>query len=87
MVHFAPFMAHFDIPLDLPHAGRIADRIVDLERSIGLFLEGDLQSAMLKFHWVIDGANWMYVNSHFIVTTSFQSPCRTIWPRKFGAAE
>src|SRR5438132_3895586 len=30
MVHFAPFMAHFDIPLDLPHAGRIADRIVAL---------------------------------------------------------
>ena len=23
-------MAHFDIPLDLPHAGRIADRIVTL---------------------------------------------------------
>jgi hypothetical protein len=23
-------MAHFDIPLDLPHAGRIADRIVSL---------------------------------------------------------
>src|SRR5882672_6807566 len=23
-------MAHFDIPLDLPHAGRIADRIVAL---------------------------------------------------------
>jgi hypothetical protein len=23
-------MAHFDIPLDLPHAGRLADRIVDL---------------------------------------------------------
>ena len=23
-------MAHFDIPLDLPHAGRLADRIVNL---------------------------------------------------------
>ena len=48
-----------------------ADRVVDLERSLGLFFEGDLQSAMLHFHWVIDGANWMYVNSHFIITTSF----------------
>jgi hypothetical protein len=28
-------MAHFDIPLDLPHASRLADRIVDLlERHI-----------------------------------------------------
>jgi membrane-associated phospholipid phosphatase len=48
-----------------------ADRIVDAERSIGLFFEPALQKAMLDLSWVIDGANWMYVNSHFIVTTTF----------------
>ncbi len=48
-----------------------ADRIVDLERSLGLYFEGSLQSTMLDFDWVIDGANWMYVNSHFIITTTF----------------
>lgn len=48
-----------------------ADRIIDVERSLGLFFEPGLQSAMLELGWVIDFANWMYVNSHFIVTTSF----------------
>ena len=48
-----------------------ADRVVDLERSLGLFFERGLQAAMLNFDWVIDGANWMYVNSHFIITTTF----------------
>ena len=48
-----------------------ADRLIDIERSLGHFFEPGLQSAMLNFSWVIDGANWMYVNSHFIITTSF----------------
>lgn len=48
-----------------------AERIIDVERSLGLFFEPGLQSAMLDFGWVIDAANWMYVNSHFIVTTTF----------------
>lgn len=48
-----------------------ADRIMDAERSLGLFFEPGLQSAMLDFGWVVDFTNWMYVNSHFVVTTSF----------------
>ncbi len=48
-----------------------ADRIIEIERSLGLFFEPGLQAAMLEFGWVIDFTNWMYVNSHFIVTTSF----------------
>jgi PAP2 superfamily len=48
-----------------------ADRIMDAERSLGLFFEPKLQSAMLDFGWVVDFTNWMYVNSHFIVTTTF----------------
>ena len=48
-----------------------AERIMDVERSLGLFFEPALQSLVLDFGWVIDGANWMYVNSHFIVTTVF----------------
>lgn len=48
-----------------------ADRIVDVERSLGLFFEPALQTAMLDLSWVIDIANWMYVNSHFVVSTSF----------------
>lgn len=48
-----------------------AERIMDLERSLGTFFEPGLQSAVLQLSWLIDGANWMYVNSHFIITTTF----------------
>ena len=48
-----------------------AERIMDVERSLGLFFEPALQSAALNFSWIIDSANWMYVNSHFVVTTTF----------------
>ena len=48
-----------------------AERIIDAERSLGLFFEQGLQSAVLNLSWLVDGANWMYMNSHFIVTTSF----------------
>jgi membrane-associated phospholipid phosphatase len=48
-----------------------AERIIDVERSLGLYFEQGLQSAVLNLSWLIDGANWMYMNSHFIVTTSF----------------
>jgi hypothetical protein len=50
-----------------------AERIRDVERSMGLFFEPGCKSAMLVFGWVIDAANWMYVNTHDIVTTSFQA--------------
>jgi len=42
-------MAHFDIPLDLPHAGRLADRILNLlERHVeenGLHADAMLETA------------------------------------------
>jgi hypothetical protein len=42
-------MAHFDIPLDLPHAGRLADRILNLlERHVeenGLHADAMLEAA------------------------------------------
>jgi PAP2 superfamily len=48
-----------------------AERVIHLERSLGLFFEPHLQHAALSDHWLIDIMNWMYLNSHFIVTTSF----------------
>jgi len=48
-----------------------ADRIVDFERSIGAFFEPSLQSSLLDHSWVIDIANWLYLNSHFTITISF----------------
>jgi hypothetical protein len=45
--------------------------VIHLERSLGAFFEPGLQQAFLSHQWVIDLANWMYFNSHFIVTVSF----------------
>jgi hypothetical protein len=46
--------------------------VISIERDLGLFFEPGLQD-WLQRHvpLVIDGANWMYVNSHFVVTTTF----------------
>jgi membrane-associated phospholipid phosphatase len=45
--------------------------IVDFERSLHLFIERDVQVWALHNPFFIDVANWMYVNSHFLVTTTF----------------
>jgi PAP2 superfamily len=49
-----------------------ARALVDAERALGLFFEPGLQQwAQANADWVVTGANWMYVNSHFVVTTTF----------------
>jgi PAP2 superfamily len=48
-----------------------ARTLVDLERSLGLFFEPGLQSWARGEEWLLTASNWMYVNSHFVVTTTF----------------
>ena len=48
-----------------------ARMLVDVERSVGLFFEPQLQRWAMDVGWIVDGANWMYVNSHFTITVSF----------------
>src|SRR3954454_13686027 len=45
--------------------------IVDFERSLHLFFERDVQVWAINHSFFIHLANWMYVNSHFLVTTTF----------------
>ena len=45
--------------------------VMQLERSLGAFFEPGFQQAFLSHHWVIEIANWMYFNSHFVITISF----------------
>jgi hypothetical protein len=45
--------------------------VIDLERSTGTFFEPHLQSALLDTQWVIDIANFAYMNTHFMITTGF----------------
>jgi hypothetical protein len=45
--------------------------VMQLERSLGAFFEPGFQQAFLSHQWVIEIANWMYFNSHFVITISF----------------
>jgi membrane-associated phospholipid phosphatase len=46
-----------------------ARAIVDIEQSTGLFMERGLQAWAMGHRFIIDIANFMYVNSHFVLTT------------------
>jgi hypothetical protein len=45
--------------------------VIDFEKTTHTFFEPGLQSVFLDHRWVIDFANFMYMNSHFVVTTAF----------------
>jgi membrane-associated phospholipid phosphatase len=55
------------VPIAFAHARSL----VDLERGTGLFFEPGFQHWALGLPWLIDIANWAYVNTHFVVTTTF----------------
>lgn len=46
-----------------------AREIVAAERSLNLFVEPAVHAWASGTGWLIDGASWLYVNSHFAVTT------------------
>src|SRR3954467_15617401 len=45
--------------------------IVDLERDAHAFIETDVQRWAIDNPFFIHVADWMYVNSHFLITTTF----------------
>jgi len=47
-----------------------ARSIVDFERGMGLFFEQGFQSWVMGHRLLVDFANFMYVNSHFVITTA-----------------
>jgi membrane-associated phospholipid phosphatase len=47
-----------------------ARTIVDTEKSLHIFFEQGLQQWAMDHRFLIDFANFMYVNSHFVITTS-----------------
>ena len=48
-----------------------AATVVSIEKGLGTFFEPGLQSSLLDDAWLIDLANWLYVNTHFVITTTF----------------
>jgi hypothetical protein len=46
-----------------------ARHIVDFERALGLFVEPAVNSWAATQEWLADITSWLYVNSHFTITT------------------
>jgi len=47
------------------------ERIMDIQRSTGTFFEPAVQSALIAETWIIDIANFIYLNSQFTVALAF----------------
>ncbi len=45
-----------------------AMNIIDLERALHIFVEPSVQSWASSQHWLIDAADWTYLNGHFLIT-------------------
>jgi membrane-associated phospholipid phosphatase len=45
--------------------------VIDFEKATGTFFEPGIQSALIGQQWVIDAANFAYMNTHFVITTAF----------------
>jgi PAP2 superfamily len=49
-----------------------AEQVIAVERSLGSYFEEGFQQALIDHaSWLIDFANFMYLNSHFVITTGF----------------
>jgi hypothetical protein len=45
-----------------------AMRIIDVERAIHIFVEPSINAWVANTHWLMDVADWIYLNGHFFVT-------------------
>jgi membrane-associated phospholipid phosphatase len=45
-----------------------AMKIINFERALHIFVEPSVQAWTVNKHWLIDAADWGYLNGHFLVT-------------------
>jgi hypothetical protein len=45
-----------------------AMKIIDLERTLHVFAEPSIQAWAQNKHWLMDAADWTYLNGHFLIT-------------------
>jgi membrane-associated phospholipid phosphatase len=45
-----------------------ANRIIDVERVLHVFVEPSIQEWALGKHWLMDAADWIYLNAHLFAT-------------------
>src|ERR1700733_11981375 len=53
---------------DVAKATWNATKVIDLERALHVFIEPSIQAWALHVHWVMDIADWTYLNAHYFVT-------------------
>jgi hypothetical protein len=58
-------------PNALAQARANGQGVINLEKGLHTFFEPNLQHVFVGHRWIVDFANFMYMNSHFVVTTAF----------------
>lgn len=53
---------------DVAKASWNATKVIDLERALHVFIEPSIQAWALNEHWLMDIADWTYVNAHYVVS-------------------
>jgi membrane-associated phospholipid phosphatase len=53
---------------DVAKASWNATKVIDLERTLHVFIEPSIQAWALNEHWLMDIADWTYLNAHYVVT-------------------
>ncbi|MGA9859831.1 MAG: phosphatase PAP2 family protein [Solirubrobacteraceae bacterium] len=53
---------------DVGRASLDATRVIDLERALHIFVEPRIQAWALNVHWLMDIADWTYINAHYVVS-------------------
>ena len=53
---------------DVAKASWNATKVIDLERALHVFVEPSIQAWALNKHWLMDIADWTYLNAHYVVT-------------------
>jgi PAP2 superfamily len=53
---------------DVARASWNATKVIDLERTLHVFVEPQIQQWALNFHWLMDFATWFYLNGNLAIT-------------------
>jgi membrane-associated phospholipid phosphatase len=53
---------------DVARASWNAYKVIDLERALHVFIEPSIQAWALNKRWLMDIADWTYLNAHYVVT-------------------
>ncbi|MGZ4294428.1 MAG: phosphatase PAP2 family protein [Solirubrobacteraceae bacterium] len=53
---------------DVAKASWNATKVINLERTLHVFIEPHIQAWVLNRHWLMDIADWTYLNAHYVVT-------------------